>query len=87
MATLAEGLGTDNRLALPEVLLASFPGVDCFSVTGEDGPSLQVTSGRQFGSPLRFQRVQYGGESPYVRWGGWPFFLADCGKACKHGTP
>ena len=27
----------DSRLALPKALLASFPGVDCFSATEEDG--------------------------------------------------
>ena len=30
-------LTDDNRLALPKALLASFPGVDCFSATEEDG--------------------------------------------------
>ena len=30
-------LTADNQLALPKALLASFPGVDCFSATEEDG--------------------------------------------------
>ena len=30
-------LTTDGRLALPKALLASFPGVDCFNATVEQG--------------------------------------------------
>ena len=30
-------LTADGKLALPRALLASFPSVDCFSVTEEDG--------------------------------------------------
>ena len=30
-------LTADNQLALPEGLLSSFPGVDCFNATEEDG--------------------------------------------------
>ena len=42
-------LTADDRLALPKALLASFPGVDCFSVTEEDG--------RIVLSPLRLSRA------------------------------
>ena len=31
------GLTTDGRLALAKALLASFPGVDSFNATEEDG--------------------------------------------------
>ena len=42
-------LTDDNRLALPKALLASFPGVDCFNVTEEDG--------RIVLSPMRLSRA------------------------------
>ena len=42
-------LTADDQLALPRALLASFPGVDCFRVTEEDG--------RIVLSPLRLSRA------------------------------
>ena len=42
-------LTADGQLALPKALLALFPGVDCFSVTEEDGRILL--------SPLRLSRA------------------------------
>ena len=42
-------LTADDQLALPKALLASFPGVDCFSVTEENG--------RIVLSPLRLSRA------------------------------
>ena len=42
-------LVADGRLALPKALLASFPGVDCFSATEEDG--------RIVLSPMRLSRA------------------------------
>ena len=42
-------LTSDDQLALPKALLASFPGVDCFNVTEEDG--------RIVLSPMRLSRA------------------------------
>ena len=42
-------LTANDQLALPKALLASFPRVDCFSVTEEDG--------RIVLSPLRLSRA------------------------------
>ena len=42
-------LTADGQLALPRALLASFPGVDCFGITEEDG--------RIVLSPLRLSRA------------------------------
>ena len=42
-------LTAGGQLALPRALLASFPGVDCFNVTEEDG--------RIVLSPLRLSRA------------------------------
>lgn len=39
----------NNQLALPKALLASFPGVDCFSASEEDG--------RIVLSPVRLSRA------------------------------
>ena len=42
-------LTDENQLALPRALLASFPGVDCFSASEEDG--------RIVLSPVRLSRA------------------------------
>ena len=48
-ARMLARLIADGQLALPKALLASFPGVDCFSATEEDG--------RIVLSPVRLSRA------------------------------